>query len=60
MWPRWMDQKRGVLWIANLLSPVGADHELIVSQEQLVCSLSDRSYFLNALLDKSYVRAPDT
>lgn len=31
MWPRWMDQNRGVLWIANLLSPVGADHEFIVS-----------------------------
>lgn len=56
-----MDGETGVLWVANLLA-VGADHELIVRKSGAACSsfLSDRSYFLNGLLEKSYVRPPST
>lgn len=56
MWPLWVNGERGVLWVANLLS-VGADHELIVSEEQLVCSFSsDRSYFFKKFYQTSHTR----
>lgn len=42
--------------MANLLS-VGADHELIASEEQLVCSFSsDRSYFFEKFYQTSNTR----